>query len=44
MYPILNFAQYYKMQQEGLQTRRQIFYDTQRQNEAINNKTSFFSP
>ena len=31
------------MQQEGLQTRRQIFYDPQRQNESINNKTSFLS-
>ena len=31
------------MQQEGLQTRRQIFYDTQRQNESINNKTSFLA-
>ena len=43
MYPILNFAQYYKMQQEGLQTRRKIFYGTQRQNESINNKTSFLA-
>ena len=31
------------MQQEGLQTRRQIFYGTQRQNESINNKTSFLA-